>query len=90
MTCISAIKSPIVPKMVSNGAYGNIIPSCTTVFKSFDLLTKPFEFSEKIRKNNGGRCRKTHISWLPKDLKSYNWYQTIAKTMFYDHVISNR
>ena len=28
MTCISAIKSPIVLKMVSSGGYGNIIPSC--------------------------------------------------------------
>ena len=37
MTCISAIKSPIVLNMVSNGGYGNIIPSCTTMFKSFDF-----------------------------------------------------
>ena len=66
MTCISAIKSPIVLKMVSSGGYGNIIPSCTTVFKSFDFLfegfNKTFEFSEKIRKNNGGICGKTDIS----------------------------
>ena len=37
----------------------------------------------------GGIRRKTLISWLLKDLESYNWYQMIAKTMFYDHVISN-
>ena len=43
MTCISAIKSPIVLKMVSNGGYGNIIPSCTTVFKSFDFLFEEYE-----------------------------------------------
>ena len=42
MTCISAIKSPIVPKMISNGGYGNIIPSCTTVFKSFDFLFEEY------------------------------------------------
>ena len=44
MTCISAIKSPIVLKMVSNGGYGNIIPaaSCTTVFKSFDFLFEEY------------------------------------------------
>ena len=40
MTCISAVTSPIVLKMVSNGGYGNIIPSCTTVFKSFDFFLK--------------------------------------------------
>ena len=68
MTCISAIKSPIVLKMVSSGGYGNIIPSCTTVFKFFFLffclknINKTFELSEKIRKNNGDICGKTDIS----------------------------
>ena len=76
MTCISPIKSHIVLKMVSNGGYDNIIPSCTIVLKSFDflfeeILTKPFEFSEKIRKTNGGIRRKTDISCLLKDLESY-------------------
>ena len=90
MTCISAIKSPIVLKMVSNGCYGNIIPSCTTLFKLFDILfTNFFELCEKIKKNKGGIRRKMHISWLLKDLESSNWYQIIARTMFYDHVISN-
>ena len=41
-TCISAIKSPIVLKIVSNGGYGNNIPSCTTVFKSFDFLFEKY------------------------------------------------
>ena len=43
MFCISAIKSHIALKMVSNGGYGNIIPSCTTVFKSFDFLFEEYE-----------------------------------------------
>ena len=43
MTCISAIKSHIVLKMVSNGGYGNTIPSCTTIFKSFDFLFEEYE-----------------------------------------------
>ena len=43
MTCILAIKSPIVLKMVSNGGYGNIIPSCTTVFKLVDILFEKYE-----------------------------------------------
>ena len=38
MTCISAVKSPIVLKMVSNGFYGNIKPSCTTIFELLDIL----------------------------------------------------
>ena len=80
--------------MVSNGCNGNIIPSCTTIFKLFDILFEEYEqsflnFVKKIQKNNGGIRRKTHISWLLKDLESYNWYQMIARTMFYDHVISN-
>ena len=37
----------------------------------------------------GGIRRKMHISWPLKDLVSYNWYQMIARTMFYDHVINN-
>ena len=48
-----------------------------------------FELCGKIQKNIGGIRRKTHISWLLKDLESSNWYQIIARTMFYDHVISN-
>ena len=43
MTCISAVKSPIVLKMVSNGCNGNIIPSCTTIFKLFDILFEEYE-----------------------------------------------
>ena len=34
-----------------------------------------------------GLRRKTHISWLLKDLESHNWYQMIAKTTFYSDVI---
>ena len=56
--------------------------------KHFDSFEKS-EFSEKIRKNNGGIRRKTDISWLLKALESYIWYQMIARTMFYNHVISN-
>ena len=29
-----------------------------------------------------------HVSWLLIDLVCYNWFQMIAKTMFYVHVIS--
>ena len=37
----------------------------------------------------GGIRRKTHISWLLKDLERYKWYQIIARRMLNDHVISN-
>ena len=37
----------------------------------------------------GVYVEKTDISWLLKALESYIWYQMIARTMFYNHVISN-
>ena len=94
MTYISAIKSPIVLKMVSNGGYGNIIPSCTTVFKSFDFLFEEYQqnflnLKKKYGKIMGVYIEKTDISWLLKNLESHIWYQMIASTMFYNHVISN-
>ena len=87
-------QKPYSAKMVSNGCNCNIIPSCTTIFKLFDILFDEYEQNflnlvKKIQKNNGGIRKKTNISWLLKDLESYNWYQMIARTMFYDHVISN-
>ena len=42
MACISAVKSPIVLKMVSNGFYGNIKPSLTTIFELFDILFEEY------------------------------------------------
>ena len=55
---MSAIKSPIVVIKTSNGVQGNIISSCTTIFKSFGflvlrILTKPFEFRETNRTIKG-------------------------------------
>ena len=87
-------QKPYSDKMVANGCNGNIIPSCTTIFKLFDILFEEYEQNflnlvKKYRKIMGGKRRKTHISWLLKDLERYNWYQMIARTIFYDHVISN-
>ena len=93
MTCISAVKSPIVLKWYQMVAmvilYHPVLQYLSYLIFCLKNMNKLFEFSEKIQKNNGGIRRKTHISWLLKDLESYNWYQMIARTMFYDHVISN-
>ena len=54
----------------------NIIPSCTTKYKSFDFLcfiniNKTFLIKTKITENKGGIHRKAHVSSLLIDLVSY-------------------
>ena len=62
--------------MTSSGVYGSIIPSCTTIYGSFVLslgiLTKPFELRENNTEIIRGIRRKTQVSWLLKDIGSYN------------------
>ena len=66
MTCISAVKSPIVLKWYQMVAMVNIIPSCTTIFKLFDILFEEYEQNflnlvKKYRKIMGVYVENAHI-----------------------------
>ena len=62
-------KKPYSAKMVSNGCNGNIIPSCTTIFKLFDILFEEYEQNflnlvKKYRKIMGVYVEKrTYLSY---------------------------
>ena len=46
-----------------------------------------FQYKRKITENGGGIPTKMFISQQPKAIESTNWYQKIAMTIFYNHVL---
>ena len=55
------------------------------VFSSKNI-NKTFFIQRKNKEQLRGIRRKTHVSWLLKDLQSYNWHQDIRSTVFCNHV----
>ena len=58
-------------------------------FKNINkTVYKTFWIKRKIRNKQGAIRRKTHVSWLLKNLENYNWHQMITRSMFCNRVIS--
>ena len=67
------------------------MPSCTTIYESFDFLLYEYQQNLSNLEENDGKVssvyKENHVCWLLIDLESYNWYQMITRVMFYNHVI---
>ena len=48
---------------------------------------RTFSIREKSQSNGGGIPTEMFISQQPKAIESINWYQKIAMTIFYNHVL---
>ena len=48
---------------------------------------KVFNIREKSQNNGGGIPTEMFIAQQPKAIERRNWYQMIAMTIFYNHVI---
>ena len=50
-------------------------------------MDENLKYYRQITENGGGITAETLISQQPKAIESRNWYQIIAMTIFYNHVM---